>query len=175
MIRVRINRERRVFAEARLVVPVPPERVAAEMDCLRHFITHDLFHARLTAEAYGDDGEPMRGSRVWIEHRFFGLRIVRVGRLLWRTRGRGFGFSDLSVRDPGRGFPHTCHYRLRRCDGDRSAVSIVVAGTWTMRVVPRPVAKTYIATVLALSGVAMRNHLLRVERWNADAINRGAS
>ena len=167
MIRVRINRQRRVSAMARVVVPMPPERVAAEMDCLRHFVTHDLFHAGLTAEAYGSDGEPRRGSRVTIEHRFCGLRVVRVGRLLWRTPGRGFGFSDLSARDPRHGFPHTCHYRLRPTKGGGSALSIVVVGRWTLRAVPRPLAKTYITLVLALSGVAMRNHLLRVERWHA--------
>ena len=166
MIRVRINRRRRVWATARVVVPVPPERVAAEMDCLRHFVTHDLFHAGLTADAYGDDGEPCRGSQVSIEHRFCGLRVVRVGRLLWRTSGRGFGFSDLSARNPRHGFPHTCHYQLRPADGGGSAVSIVVVGTWTLRAVPRPLAKAYIMAMLALSGVAMRNHLLRVERWH---------
>ena len=169
MIRVRIDRRHRVVASARVVVPLPRERVAAEMARLRSFVTHDLFHAKLTARHTDADGEPIPCSRVRIEHRLLGVRIVRVGRLLWRDPRRGFGFTDLSRRHPARRFPHACHYRLHPLGPDASAVTLLVVGTWTLRPLPRPLARAYLTLVLGLSAAAMRNHLLRVARWRRGA------
>lgn len=167
MIRVKVDRKRRVVADARVTTPLAFQRLAGEASEMTSFIQHDLFHDRMTADRYGPDGQPALRSRLRIRHRLLSLSVMRVGRLLWRDSRRGFGFSDLSARDPRRGFPHTCHYRLSEDAAGRGVVTIGIRGRWTARVWPRWAAALYIRGVLRLSGLLLCQHLTRVAAWRA--------
>ena len=170
MINTRIDRCGLVVADARLDLLLPAHRVAAEMLHLRSFITHDLFHAGVRAEQSNSFGEPAVRSKLTIEHRVLGLKINRTGHLLWRDAERGFGFTDLSARNPSRGFPHSCHYHLRKTSAQTCSITLSVRGRWTARAVPRPLARLYINTVLGLSQRALEKHLLKLRSWAKQAV-----
>jgi hypothetical protein len=120
------------------------EEVWPEVADLTKFLTNDPFHVRLVVLQ-----PPLKpGGAVRIDHRVFGLRFERRGRLLSFQEGRGYALSDLSVRDPRRGFPHVFIIDLEPLGPGRSLLSFRVKGKWTARWVPPFAARWWLLWVL---------------------------
>jgi hypothetical protein len=122
----------------RMALEVPRRRCDAWADVsdFSRFVCIDPFHHRVVV--FGGVLRP--GAELGLEHRAFGFRLMRFGRLLkWRD-GYGYVFSDMSSRGPRHGFPHVFFVDLRAFDHEdtaRSLLTIDVRGKWTARWVPR--------------------------------------
>jgi hypothetical protein len=137
---VQVRRERprcsgeRVRLALELVVPRPRAEVWALVANAPRFLCIDPFHARVVVL-----DPPLRpGASLALEHRAFGVRLWRFGRLLRWDEGRGYAFSDLSARGPRCGFPHVFFVTVTPAPGPAAAtvVRIEVRGRWTARWVP---------------------------------------
>jgi hypothetical protein len=116
-----------------LDVPRPAAEVWREISDLPRFLCIDPFHVRVVL--YGP--APAAGVRMGLEHRAFGVALWRRGRLLRWEEGRGYAFSDLSLRGPERGFPHVFFLRIEEAEeGSASRVAIDVRGKWTATWLP---------------------------------------
>ncbi len=73
---------------------------------------------------------------------------MRQGRLLRWREGEGYSFSDLSMKRPGRRFPHVYIYKVMKVDAMNSRVRIAVRGKWTARVWPRAVVRLWLWWVM---------------------------
>ena len=131
-----------------------PLSATAAWGQLRHLPTaavHDPFHASVTVGP---------GGTLAIEHRYLGVRVLRVGRVLWWREGVGFAFSDLHRRDPARAFPHVLSYRLEPTGPATCRLHIRVGGRWTLAG-PRWVGRLWLRWVFGHVVRTVRNELLR--------------
>ncbi len=120
-----------------LTIEVALDRPLAEvwvrMADLAEFVTIDPFHSRIIVM-----DEPLRpGATLAIEHRAFGWRFFRFGRLLWWREGVGYAFSDLSPRGRSGFFPHVFTFAADEQSDGRSRLVVRVRGLWTSRRWPR--------------------------------------
>lgn len=90
-----------------------------------------------------------KGFGLGLKHRFLGLGVDRVGRVLKWDEGRGFAVSDLSRRGVRRRFPHVCAFRLEPLDGGRSRLHVSAIGRWTATWMPRWLVRGWMWWVLA--------------------------
>ena len=105
----RSGRGRRVDLRIELEVARPPAEVWARVADFPEFVTIDPFHSRVIV--LGPELRP--GVALALEHRAFGVKFLRFGRLLRWREGRGYTFSDLSGRSGGRGFfPHVFDFAV---------------------------------------------------------------
>jgi hypothetical protein len=136
---VRIGHRGVVCCLAFLDVPLSARIVWGQLRDFRRFARQDPFHA--TIEVAGDI--PRAGANLSLSHRYAGLRIARVGRILvWREQ-IGYSFSDLSARGPRRGFPHIFSYRIEPRD-NACRLKIEVRGLWTARWMPHWLARVWL-------------------------------
>ncbi|MCZ6786723.1 MAG: hypothetical protein O7E54_06110 [Planctomycetota bacterium] len=129
----------RVDCRCRIDLPYDPAPVWAVVSNLPRFLTVDPFHERVER----------RGRRLRLWHNAFGFRCLRVGRILHWHEGRGYAFSDLSLRGPRRGFPHVFFVTVepRGCGG--SCLVIRVRGKWTARWMPRFCVRAWLRFVVS--------------------------
>jgi hypothetical protein len=77
------------------------------------------------------------GVAIALEHRVFGVKFLRFGRLLRWREGRGYTFSDLSGRSEGRGFfPHVFDFAVEPSASAGEGVTrliVGIRGLWTSR------------------------------------------
>ena len=89
--------------------PTAPPRSGHGLPTFADFVTIDPFHSRVIV--LGPELRP--GVALALEHRAFGLKFLRFGRLLSWREGRGYTFSDLSGRGGARGFfPHVFDFAV---------------------------------------------------------------
>ena len=110
---------------------------------LENFLTIDPFHERITLMRE----VPAAGVDVVLHHDAFGRRFDRFGRILWWREGEGFAISDLSPRDPRRGFPHIFTYRIQAHDEHSATLSVEITGRWTSRWIPTWLGRVWIKCV----------------------------
>jgi hypothetical protein len=111
---------------------------------LPRFATIDPFHGRVIV--LGPALGP--GVALALEHRAFGLAVMRFGRLLSWREGRGYAFSDLPARDPSRGFfPHVFDVAAEPSGEDRTRLTVRVRGRWNSRLVPRRLGRWWLRWV----------------------------
>jgi hypothetical protein len=125
----------RVRLALELAVPRPRAEVWALVADAPRFLCIDPFHVRVVVL----DPPLRQGASLALEHRAFGVRLWRFGRLLRWDEGRGYAFSDLSARGPRRGFPHVFFVSVTPAPGpaaEGTVVRIEVRGRWTARWVP---------------------------------------
>jgi hypothetical protein len=149
------RRDTRVRLEFELEIGRPPAEVWSVVKDLPRFACIDPFHRRV--RVLGPALVP--GVRLAIEHGLPGLTFTRVGKLLAWREGQGYVFSDLSVRGPGRGFPHVFRIEVmpsRTGSPDRSRLRVQVRGRWTATWLPRWVRELWLHVVSAAHA-----HLLR--------------
>ncbi|MCI0651359.1 MAG: SRPBCC family protein [Planctomycetes bacterium] len=144
MIRVAIDRSRRVRMVAAVDTALPVEEAWERISDFAWTVTRDLIHA---AVEWIDPG-PAAGARFVLVHRVGFVTIRRRGRILRWQPGRGFAFSDLSARGPQAGFPHAIEYRVLPAGERRSRIEIHVRGRWTLRAIPLVLARTWCAAIL---------------------------
>jgi|GEM_PF-2430739 len=135
--RVRCSRLRGAIVDLQieLEVPQPPAEVWAVVRDMPRFACVDPFHQRVIV--LGPALKP--GVELVLEHCAFGIRFRRFGRLLSWHEGRGYGFSDLSARGPGQGFPHAFFVTVTAAGlgkAERTRLLLRVRGKWTSRFVP---------------------------------------
>jgi hypothetical protein len=139
-------RRRKVVIEFHFDLTRTPEAIWPAMADLPHFLTIDPFHERIDLEE-----PPRAGTRLVLIHAAFGWRFARVGTILkWRPLV-GYAFSDLSVRDRRKGFPHVFDLRLTPLPAvnqqPRTRLSVRVTGTWTSGLIPRWLAIQWLSYV----------------------------
>jgi len=136
---VSISRRGVVCCRAFLDVPLSAGIVWGQLRDFQRFARQDPFHATINVE--GD--LPRAGAHLSLAHRYAGLSIPRTGRILvWREEV-GYSFSDLSMRGPRHGFPHTFSYRLEPRE-NACRLKIEVRGLWTSRWIPHWLARLWL-------------------------------
>ena len=162
MITIELNSQFRVRASASVEVPLAASAVWGQMRDFAWFTTLDPFHARMRVMS----PELRVGARLVIEHRFLGIGINRVGRVLRWVDGSEYCFSDLSARGIRVGFPHVYQYQVRPLDDGTSCIRVTVRGHWTMRGLPCGLIKLWLRFVMAHLAarirIAMSKHALRL-------------
>ena len=132
----RSGRGRRIVLAIEIEVARSPTEVWARIADFREFATIDPFHSRIIV--LGPELRP--GVALALEHRAFGVKFLRFGRLLWWREGRGYAFSDLSGRAGGLGvFPHIFDFAVGpAAPGSGSTrLTVGIRGKWTSRRLPR--------------------------------------
>lgn len=149
---VRIGRDWHVHAEEVIEVPLSAGAVWGQMRDVCRFLSLDPLHAEvlLSVPRAGHHGvRTPKGFGLVLKHRFLGLGVDRVGRVLKWDEGRGFAVSDLSRRGVRRGFPHVCAYRVEPLDGGRSRLHVSAIGRWTATWMPRWLVRGWMLWVVA--------------------------
>lgn len=146
----------RVRASISFVAPLARADAWRRARDIERFAALDPLHARLRVLG----PRAAAGAPLVIEHRFAGVAIDRIGRILRWDDGVGYTFSDLSARSPRVGFPHVIEVRL---DDDQRGVrwTYTIRGRWTARRIPRWIARLWIRWILAHIAEAVRRDLLR--------------
>lgn len=164
MTRVSVGANGRVVCRAVIPLPISPSRAWGELRDFARHASHDAFHAGFHIAG---GGPPRRGARLLITHRYAGVTVVRLGRIVrWREyepnapRPAGYSFSDCSRRGPRHGFPHVLSYFLRPDGSGACTLEVVVRGRWTARLVPRGIAWVWLRWVFAHVVTSVRNDML---------------
>lgn len=163
----------RVRLQATFELPMAAEHVWSELRDFERYACQDLFHKRVVFAQQGPKSEVGAGAGAdfALEHRFLGVGFWRAGRILkWRP-GRGYAFSDLSLRDKRLGFPHTYEYDVVASGRERSRFRLHVNGQWTARFIPFPVIEFWLGCILLKTALSIRNSLLLAERQRCLVMN----
>lgn len=162
MVTIELSPQYRVRATANVEVPLAASTVWGQMRDFAWFTTLDPFHARMRVMS----PELRPGARLVIEHRFLGIGINRVGRVLRWVEGSEYCFSDLSTRGTRVGFPHVYRYQVQPRGDCASRISVTVTGRWSQRSLPRGLVRLWLRFVMAQLAarirIAMSNHALRL-------------
>ena len=145
MTRIEVTPSGRVTCRASIGLPMPAAVAWGQLRDFRRFAAQDFFHAAVRVER----GGVRRGAALEIDHRFGPFSATRVGRILQWREGSGYSFSDLSRRGPRAGFPHVYRYDLHPLCESRCALDVIVAGLWTMPLVPRPLVRLWLLWVFS--------------------------
>jgi hypothetical protein len=121
------------------------------------FACQDMFHQSVRVDA----PRPLAGASVVLDHRFAGIGFARVGRILHWREGRSYAFSDLSRRDPQRGFPHVYILSLDPIDAARCRFRLEVRGRWTARFLGRMLTRGWLAWIMLKTTLSIRNAFLK--------------
>lgn len=133
-----------VDASGSVQVALPASTVWGQMRDLRRFVTRDPLHVRV--DLLSTRLEP--GAEMVILHRLLGIGVTRRSRLLRWEEGRGYAFSDLSLRGKTVGFPHVCSYDLREIDAEHAEVTFAARGRWTATWMPRWLVRLWLHWVI---------------------------
>ena len=136
-------------------------RTWGQLRDFRKYACKDPFHADLRI----DRGVPRAGAAITLYHRYIGIRIRRVGRILIWREGSQFAFSDLSLRGPRCGFPHVMSCRIDPVDEQRCTITIRVRGLWTSRRLPRFIVRVWLWWVFNHFQHGIENEMLRYHLW----------
>jgi len=173
--RVCVDRSGRVLLEHRLEVPLSRDALWREISDLGRYARLDFFHRAVVLDAV----EPARGVALRLDHGWPGLGFSRVGRILRWDPGRGWAFSDLSRRDPLRGFPHVYQARMVPAGDGISYLELRITGRWTARWLPRPLVRLWLGWILskivATAGVWLLRAVRAHQRRETPAHRRSAT
>jgi hypothetical protein len=163
VIRIRIFRSHRVDCRATVHVPLSASIVWGQIRDFPRFACQEMFHAEM--HIAGDI--PRQGAPLQMIHRFLVFHVRRRGRICRWREGHGFAFSDLSLspRTPRRGFPHIFSYLLKEISPAHCDVQIRVAGLWTARWIPRPLAWLWLRWVMQFAAQNVENELMLYRLW----------
>lgn len=161
-LRVRVSEDWRVHAEDVIELALPARTVWGQMRDLRRFLTLDPLHAEVVVEGGAAVGA---GAGLTIRHRFLGLGVDRVGRVLRWNDGRGYSVSDLSRRGVGVGFPHVCSYDLEEVGAERCVLRVSATGRWTARWMPVWMVRLWMWWVLVQTRARIVRELDAVAWW----------
>ena len=161
---VRVGRRGAVDCRAAIDLPLSALSTWGQIRDFHRYARQDFFHAKIVVE-----GElPRQGARLTLSHRYLGLVVARVGRILIWREGIGYAFSDLSTRGPRAGFPHVLGYRIEPISESRCRLHIQVRGRWTATHVPRWAAHLWLVWVFGHVVRTVRNRLLLYQLWRRD-------
>ncbi|MGC4032147.1 MAG: hypothetical protein QM754_10530 [Tepidisphaeraceae bacterium] len=153
---VRVTAARRVICREEIVLPLSARQAWGQLRDFHRYACHDPFHARIRINS----GVPRVGAELHIDHRYGPFRARRRGRILRWREGVGFAFSDLSLANPKRGFPHILSLTVRDSGSEECRLIIRVGGKWTAPT-PRWIARLWLRWVFLVVVQRTRNDLLR--------------
>lgn len=158
---VRISGGGAVDCRSWIDLPLKAVSVWGQIRDFQRFARHDLFHSSIEIEG----AVPRAGASLKLSHRYAGIEVERIGRILiWREE-RGYAFSDLSKRGSQAAFPHVFSYVVHK-RGDRSCrLEIRVRGKWTSMHVPHWAARIWLAWAFGEVVRKVRNDFLAYEIW----------
>lgn len=162
--KITIDGQFRVAAQVTQRLPLPARVAWGQMRDWRRFLTLDPLHQLI-------DSAPGECGKLLITHRFLGLKVVRVGRIVRWRENAGFVVSDLSRRGPRAGFPHVCIYEIKPTGSEESCITIGVRGRWTANWVPRPVIRAWIWWILASTRAHIRREFHLFCRWRSTSLS----
>ena len=158
---VRISRGGVVDCRAALEIPLSVTSVWGQLRDFPRYARQDFFHADMTVER----GFPKAGAKLTLCHRFAGVRIERIGRILIWREGVGYSFSDLSLRGPRSGFPHVFSFRIEPINEKSCRLHIRVSGRWTAKRIPRWLGKLWLLWVFSHIVRRVNNELMVYRVW----------
>ncbi len=141
----------RVRLRVTLSLSAPRDEVWEHMRHFGTFVTRDPLHQEVIPNL--TDAKP--GTPFILRHGWGPFRVDRAGRILEWTDGRGYTFSDISLRGMTTGFPHVLVYRLEDRD-EGSILSVEVRGKWTLSWVPRLLVLGWLRGVMAGMVIQLR-------------------
>ncbi|HET6246228.1 MAG TPA: hypothetical protein VFE47_00880 [Tepidisphaeraceae bacterium] len=161
---VRISPGGAVCCRAVLHLPLPAISVWGQLRDFHRYASQDFFHADLAIDGH----IPQAGARLKLSHRFLGIRIQRLGRILIWREGIGYSFSDLSQQGAKHGFPHIFSYRLEPTGEKNCRLHITVRGKWTARRIPKWAGKLWLRWVFSHVVQKVENQLLIYQLWRRE-------
>ncbi len=121
------------------------------------WMCHDPFHCEVRSNSL-----PLKaGTKFELLHGLCGFGFWRRGRILEVREDEGFSFSDLSVDNPIKGFPHIYRYEIIACDDHSSMLELSVRGRWTARGLPKSIVMTWLVFTSALISAFLLFQLYR--------------
>lgn len=150
------DRNGRVTCQAAVPFDLTARSVWGQVREFARYAAHDYFHHDVRVEG----GVPRQGAGLRLSHRYAGVSVERVGRILLWREGVGFAFSDLSLAGARAGFPHVFALRIESVGERRSVVHLSVRGRWTARRVPLWARRAWLRWVFSYVVVRTRNELL---------------
>ncbi|MFM9956650.1 MAG: hypothetical protein ACKVZJ_01125 [Phycisphaerales bacterium] len=165
--KVCIDKRWGVRAEDVVEIGMPASAVWGQMKDFRRFLTLDPLHAEVvvTRDRPAPQCAPRSpaGAKLLIRHRFLGVEVDRVGRMLRWREGQGFAMSDLSRRGTRVGFPHVCVYAIEPDGPSRCRLRVAAVGRWTATSWPRWLVRLWMCWVLAGTRERVRREMHAVE------------
>ncbi|MDB5333822.1 MAG: hypothetical protein JWP03_4973 [Phycisphaerales bacterium] len=161
MKRVSITRGGAVTCRATIDLPLSATSVWGQLRDFTRYARQDFFHAEVVIEG----GLPRAGAHLTLSHRYAGVKVSRVGKILVWREGVGYTFSDLSPRGPRAGFPHVFGYRIEPLGPAQCRVVITVRGLWTASFIPRWAARLWLRWVFGHVVRTVHNDLLLFQLW----------
>jgi hypothetical protein len=158
---VRITRGGAVDCRAALEIPLSATAVWGQLRDFHRYAQQDFFHAELMLET----GFPKAGARLTLCHRYAGIRVNRIGRILVWREGIGYSFSDLSKRGPRAGFPHIFSFRIEPTAENSCRLHIRVRGLWTAKWIPVWAVKLWLIWVFAHVVRRIDNEIMIYRIW----------
>jgi hypothetical protein len=153
-----------VHCRSTLDIPLSAISVWGQIRDFQRYARSDLFHATIAIAG----GTPKAGARLTLSHRYAGLGVERVGRILIWREGIGYSFSDLSLRGPRHGFPHVFSYRVEAAGNNACRLHVGVTGRWTTRHVPRWMAQLWLGWVMGQIVRRVSNELTLFRIWRME-------
>lgn len=127
---------RRVQLSICVTTSLSMEELWRRISDLPQFLTIDPFHERVVVMR----PTPAAGVDLVLDHNAFGIRLRRVGKILWWREGEGYAISDLSRHHAHRAFPHVFTFRVGPAQdtvpSGRAVLRVDIRGKWTSRVIP---------------------------------------
>ena len=170
MIRIAIDRGWHVRLSGAFELEMNADSAWRSLRDFRRFACQDMFHSSVRLET----SEPRTGSSLILDHRLLGIGFVRAGRILHWREGRSYAFSDLSCRDPRKGFPHVYIYSLIPIDDSNCRFRLEVRGRWTARFLGRALTRSWLAWIMLKTTQSIRNALMSDELERRRANREGA-
>ena len=166
MIRIAIDRSWHVRLVGEFDLTFDAASAWLSLSDFHRFACQDMFHRRVVL----DTSRPVAGASLVLDHRLLGIGFARVGRILHWREGQSYAFSDLSRRDPRKGFPHIYIHTLEPIDAARCRFRLEVRGLWTARFLGRTLTRGWLAWIMLKTTLSTRNAFLldAVERRTTD-------
>ena len=156
MIRIAIDRSWHVRLVGEFDLTFDAASAWLSLRDFHRFACQDMFHRSVVL----DTPRPVAGASLVLDHRLLGIGFARVGRILHWHEGRSYAFSDLSRRDPRKGFPHIYIHTLDPIDAARCRFRLEVRGLWTARFLGRTLTRGWLAWIMLKTTLSIRNAFL---------------
>lgn len=156
MIRIAIDRSWHVRLVGEFDLTFDAASAWLSLRDFHRFACQDMFHRSVVLNT----PRPVAGASLVLDHRLLGIGFARVGRILHWHEGRSYAFSDLSRRDPRKGFPHIYIHTLDPIDAARCRFRLEVRGLWTARFLGRTLTRGWLAWIMLKTTLSIHNAFL---------------
>ncbi len=138
-----------ILLRTEIEIEQPHAAVWEQVRDLPRFGTIDPLHRRILI--LGPRLE--QGVEIAILHGLLGVSFYRYGRILQWDEGKGYAFSDLSVRGFNTGFPHVFFIEVvpvRGVDEPLTRLTIRIQGRWTASWMPMWLRRIWLTAICTI-------------------------